>query len=123
MRIFLMALLLSFVSGTMAGNVPPCDKNATSEVHAVLEQLHAVMAAGKIVTGQVESDSHDDSVGGSRTFTHRDWDTVFNITGEHPGIWGSQFLWGNTAWAQPFRQAMVDRAVELWTSPGGLYCI
>jgi len=32
---------------------------------------------------------------------------------------GGQFLWGTDSWTQSYRQDMIDRAVELWTSSEG----
>ena len=81
--------------------------------------MQTIMQGGRIITGQVESDEHDDAAGGSKTFTNRDWDKVFAITGEHPGLWGSQFLWGTPKWTQPYRQSMVDYAVKLWDNADG----
>ena len=114
-----MLTVLLAVDAVDSASAPPCDPNATAEVKAVLATLRATQLAGQCLSGQVESDQHDDAAGGSRTFTDRDWSTVYNLTGRHPAIWGSQFLWGADEWAQPYRQAMVERATALWNSADG----
>jgi mannan endo-1,4-beta-mannosidase len=100
--------------------VQPCDPLATAEVREVLGILASAQQRGRVLTGQVEADSHDDAAGGSKTFTRRDWDTVHGITGQRPAIWGGQFLWGNTTWAAPYRQEMVDWAAQLWLGGGAV---
>ena len=43
--------------------------------------LESIQKEGKVVSGQCESDEHDDASGGSKTFLDRDWNKVKNITG------------------------------------------
>lgn len=116
-RYTLLALLT--VASRRCGASVPCDPNATSEARDLLQMLHDLQTSGRTLSGQLESDEHDDAAGGSKTFTARDWRRVFNITGRHPALWGSQFLWGSPDWAAPYRQQMVDQAVALWESPAG----
>lgn len=95
----------------------PCDPEATPAAAQLLAYLYDI--SGKhTLTGQVERDQHNDD-GGSATGTRYDWDKVAEITGQHPALYGNQFLWGSASFTKPLRQAWVDRATQLWRGDEG----
>lgn len=91
-------LLLFWLASVQAQPSPPVNKNASPEAKKLLGYLYSI-SGQKILSGQHNFNHEPDLFS----------DSAFSITGKHPAVWGTDFIWNGS---RDNGQAIVDEAIR-----------
>jgi mannan endo-1,4-beta-mannosidase len=106
-KILLLFMLFSSIS-CLAQEQAPVNGNASSEAKALLHFFYSIKGK-QIVSGQHNYNNQPDKY----------LDSVKSITGVHPALWGSDFIWNGT---KDNGQAVVDEAIKRYKE-GYIICL